>query len=440
MPLDNIELKALIEEQGKAFEAFKETHAELKKADGLTEEKLARIEKTLDDAVEAKDRLEKKLEAEAKEREELELRMSRRGKEGADDAAAEVKAFNLTAGAEAADRKQRFEPLDEDGYAAYKAAFGDMLRKNDRLLTADQVKAMSVGSDPDGGYLVTPDVNGRIVKKVFETSPIRQIADVITISTDSIEGGEDLDEADAGWVGETDARPETGTPQLGRWKIDVHELYAQPKATQKLLDDAAVDVEGWLGDKVGEKISRMENAAFVVGNGIAKPKGLAAYATEADAGSGVDWGKVGHVISGGAGAFAISNPADKLFDLVGLLKEAYLPNARFLTRRAVVTLIRKFKDSTGQYLWQPSLVLGEPERVAGYPVTRAEDMPALADGSLSLMFGDFRQAYLVVDRTGIRVLRDPYTAKPYVLFYSTKRVGGGVVNFEAYKAMKFATS
>ena len=150
-----------------------------------------------------------------------------------------------------------------------------MLRKNDRLLTADQVKAMSVGSDPDGGYLVTPDVNGRIVKKVFETSPIRQIADVITISTDSIEGGEDLDEADAGWVGETAARPETGTPQLGRWKIDVHELYAQPKATQKLLDDAAVDVEGWLGDKVGEKISRMENAAFVVGNGIAKPKGLA---------------------------------------------------------------------------------------------------------------------------------------------------------------------
>jgi HK97 family phage major capsid protein len=436
MALDDAnELKGLIETQGKTFEAFKATMEELKKADGLTEEKLAKIEKSLDDAVEAKAKIEAKLEAERKEREDLELRLTRptsKGKQGEVD---EVKAFNLALRAFG-----KRDEVDAKGFDAYREGFANFLRKDARLLDTAEIKAMSVGSDPDGGYLVTPDMSGRIVTKVYESSPIRQIASVAVISTDALEGIEDTDEAGFEWVGETQTRSDTSTPQIGKWSIPVHELSAMPKMTQKLLDDASVDVEGWLSGKVADKLARAENAAFVTGNGINKPRGFADYTTAADSGSGVTWGTIGHVMSGASADFAASTPADKLFDLMGLVKEAYLPNSRWVTRRSVITKIRKFKESTTNgYIWQPGLQAGVPESLLGYPITRAEDVPALAADSLSLWFGDFRAGYQIVDRTGIRVLRDPYTAKPYVVFYTTKRVGGGVVNFEAIKAMKFNT-
>lgn len=427
------EIKSLIETQGKTFEAFKETLEESKQHDALTDEKLERIEKSLDEAVEAKAALEKRLETERKEREDLELRLSKKGSKSDDTLALELKEFRnaLPAGSE----------CDEDGYAAYKSAFGAFLRKNDKLLTPDQIKAMSVGSDPDGGYLVTPDTSGRIVTKVYETSPMRQLANVVTIGTDKLEGIEDLDEAAAGWVGETGTRSDTTTPQVGRYSIEVFEVYAQPKATQKLLDDASINIEAWLSDKVADKISRVENAAFVTGNGVGKPRGLTSYTTAADSGSGVTWGQIGHVASGANGSFHATGKTavDALLDLVGTLKNPYLDRAQWFTNRKVITGMRKLKDDYGGFYWQPSLQQGQPEMFMGYPITRGEDVPALDAGSLSLWFGDFATAYTIVDRTGIRVLRDPYTDKPYVKFYTTKRVGGGVVNFEAIKVMKFST-
>jgi HK97 family phage major capsid protein len=440
---DNLE--ALLEQQGKAFDAFKDTvETELKsklgKDDPIVTEKLSKIEASLDAAVEAKAKLEAGLEAERKEREALEARINREGIKGSTESAKreiEIKDFNTVLAAHNADRKQAFTPLDAAGYDAYKSAFNSFLRKNDRMLTPEEVKVLSVGSDPDGGYFVTPDVTGRIVSKVYESSPMRQIASQQTISTDKLEGIEDLDEAGAGYAGETATGSDETTPGVGKWSIPVWWIDTRPKTTQQLLDDSAVDIEAWLSGKVGDKFARFEEAEFI-GGATGKIRGITSYTTAADSGSGVTWGQIGHVTTGVNGDFPASSPADKLHDLIGTLKSAYLPNARFLTRRTVITKIRKFKDGTGNYLWQPSFVLGVPETIMGYPVARAEDMPALATGSLSMAFGDFGQAYQIVDRQGIRVLRDPYTAKPYVIFYTTKRTGGGVVNFEAVKFLKFA--
>lgn len=438
------EIKTLIEQQGKAFEAFKETHAELKKNDVVTAEKLERIEKSLDDAVETKAKLEAAIKAEQKEREELELRLAKMGKgaTGEDKFDVELKSFNDSLAASSADRSKKFEPVDADGYRAYKSAFGNMMRKDNRLLSPDDIKALSVGSDPDGGYLVTPDTSGRIVTRVYETSEMRQIANVMSISTDKLEGIEDLGEAGAGYAGETAQGSDSTTPQLGKWSIPVWIIDTEPKATQSILDDASVDVEAWLAGKVADKFARFENNEFV--NGAAKIRGFTSYPTAADSGSGVTWGSLGYVATGTSGDFGstVATMGDKLIDLMGTLKNAYLSNARWVTRRSVITRIRKFKiaATTDAYAWQPGLQAGVPETILGYPVMRMEDMPALGADSMSLAFGDFRTAYQIVDRIGIRVLRDPYTNKPYVKFYTTKRTGGGVINFEAIKLMKFGTS
>ncbi|MEA3042980.1 MAG: hypothetical protein QOH47_818 [Sphingomonadales bacterium] len=441
-----VEIKKLIEDQGTAFEQFKTTHAkelaEIKAkltADPLLTDKIGKIEKSLDDALEAKVALDAKIAAEVKEREDLELRMQRLGVKGDGDGAKrelEVKEFNILLGSVAAERKRPFTPIEDAGYDEYKAAFGRFLRCDDRVLTPDEVKTLSVGSDPDGGYFVTPDISGRIVTKVYETSPIRQIASIQPISSDALEGMEDLGEGGAGYAGEHSQGSDSSTAQLGKWRIDVHILDTEPKATQQLLDDAAVDVEAWLGNKVSGKIGRFENAEFVTG-AAARIRGFTGYATLADTGTGVAWGSLGHIATGTSGDFPSSNPVDKIHDLMGALKVDYLPNARFVTRRTVITKIRKFKDGMGNYIWQPSFVAGQPETIYGHGAIRAEDMPALGASSLSLAFGDFLQGYQIVDRQGIRVLRDPYTAKPYVKFYTTKRTGGAVINFEAIKLMKF---
>ncbi len=442
------EVKSLLEQQGAAFDAFKGMiDGELKKKanadDPIVKDKLEKIEKSLDAAVEGKAKIEAALEAEKKEREELELKFNRMGitKDGeAGKRELEVKTHNLILSGHNAERKESFQPLDEKAYDEYKAAHARYLRKGDRLLTHDEVKTLSVGSDPDGGYYVTPDTGGRIVKKVYETSPMRQICSVQAISTDALEGIEDLGEAGAGYAGEQVQGSDATTPQIGKWRIPVFWIDTEPKTTQQLLDDASVDVEAWLSAKVGDKIGRFENNEFVTGSAD-KIRGIASYTTAADSGSGATWGTIGHVVSGANADFvaAASFPADKLFDLIGTVKQAYLGSSRFLTRRSVITKMRKLKDTTGQFLWQPSLVMGNPETFAGYPITRAEDMPALATDSLSLAFGDFAAAYQIVDRQGIRVLRDNLTSKPYVKFYTTKRTGGGVVNFEAIKFMKFGT-
>ena len=437
------EIKKAISDLGTGFDEFKSANdARLKaiekkgSADVLVEEKVAKIGEQLDKLTEAKAALEKRLEAEKKEREELELRLQRAGEgKSGDDVETELKQFNVMLEGHAAERKQAYEPMNLDGFNAYKAAFSKFMRKDNRLLTADEVKTLSVGSDPDGGYLVTPDTSGQIVTKIFETSEMRSIASVQVIGTDKLEGIEDLGEAGVGYAGEHGTSGDTTTPQVGKWSIPVWTIDTEPKATQQLLDDANVGVESWLAGKVADKFGRFENAEFITG--AAKIRGITNYTTAADSGSGVTWGQLGHVKTGVNSDFAATDPADILFDVMGLLKNGYLPGSNWVTRRSVITKIRKFKNTAQGYLWQPSLQQGQPERLLDYPVVRMEDMPTLAAGSLSLAFGNFKIGYQIVDRAGIRVLRDPFTAKPYVKFYTTKRVGGGVVNFEAIKFVKF---
>jgi HK97 family phage major capsid protein len=330
--------------------------------------------------------------------------------------------------------------MDVKAYSEYKSGFMKMAA-GVRLehLSSDEQKAMQAGSDPDGGYLLPDSTVGRMVTLLREQSIMRQIASVQTISTDKIEGMLDLNEADAGWVSELGTRSDTTTPQVGKWEIQAHEMYAMPKASQKILDDAATDVEGWLAGKVADKFARVEGTAFWAGTGTGQPRGLAAYTTAATADSSRAWGQFEHVVSGANGTFHTTQ-FDPVHTLMGAFKDQYLNNAQFVMRRSVRTAARLLKESTtNRYLWEPGMQVGAPERLMGYPCRVDEYMPALATGSLSLAFGDFSQAYQIVDRMGIRTLRDPYTAKPYVVFYSTKRTGGGAVNFEAVKFLKFST-
>jgi HK97 family phage major capsid protein len=310
------------------------------------------------------------------------------------------------------------------------------MRKGDQLLGAEELKALSVGSDPDGGYVVNPDLSGRIVAKVFETSPLRAYASVQVISTDALEGLFDLNEAASGWVGETEARAETGTPALGKWRIPTHELYAKPTATQKLLDDGEIDMEAWLATKVAEKFARDEATAFVSGNGVGKPRGFLDYA------SGTTLpGTIERFKSGVNGGFATDGTgSDVLISALYGLKAPYRANAVWAMNRSTTAAVRKIKDSDGAYIWQAGLAAGQPATLLGYPVASFEDMPALATGSLSIAVADWRETYQIVDRIGIRTLRDPFSAKPYVEFYTTKRVGGDVVNFEAIKLVSFETA
>jgi HK97 family phage major capsid protein len=442
------ELKAVFDRIGEAFKTFKDTHDEelkgIKKgfADVVTADKLAKVQEALDKGVEAKAALDAAVAAEKKHVDEIERKLNKLGlsnnEEGRNQL--ELKTFNTMLQGDAAEKKRAFSPLDQAGYDAYKAAFNSMLRKNDKLLTPEEAKTLSVGSDPDGGYLVTPDTTGQIVKKVYETSPVRQYANVVTISTDALEGVEDLGEAGAGYAGEQAQGSDSTTPQIGKWRIPVFNMDTEPKATQNLLDDAAVDVEAWLGGKVANKRARFENNEFVTG-AAAKIRGFVlGYPPLTDSGAGVAWGSIGYVATGVSADFAASAKGDKLYDLMGMLKNDYLPGAAWFAKRLTITAIRKFKDGQNNYLWQPSFIAGQPETIMGYPVARMEDMPTMAADSFSLAFANLKEAYTIVDRQGIRVLRDPYTAKPYVKFYTTWRTGGGVVNSEAIKLMKFGTS
>lgn len=436
-----VEVKSAIETQNRAFEEFKRTNDQRlaaveagKGVDPTITAKLAKIEADLVDSTKITDAFAA-LEAKFNR-----LRLA--GVDGAEGrgAEAELKSFNLEmkSNAQAGGRSMPSDVSLED-FKAYKKNFGQYLRRGDREI---DVRSMSVGSDPDGGYLVTPDVSGRIVKRVYETSPIRQIANVQTIGTDKLEGLRDIDEASGGgWVAETGGRTATTTPQIGKWDIPVHEQYENPGATQKLIDDASINVEAWLAGKVADRISRRSNTAFVTGNGVGKPRGFASYTTAATADASRAWGILEHVFTGTSGGFGTtSNGSDKLISVVHSLKAHYRAKAQWVMSRLTVGEARKIKDATGAYVWLPSMVAGQPSTLLGYGVTEAEDMAAIGADSLSIAFGDFDAGYQVVDRIGIRVLRDPYTNKPYVHFYTTARVGGDVIDFEAIKFLKFGTS
>ena len=316
------------------------------------------------------------------------------------------------------------EETNVDEYKAYQEAFKMSLRRELNHLTLDEQKAMMVGSDPDGGYLVPTATSSRIITKVYETSPLDELAYHETISTDALEIAIDTDEADAGWVGETEDRPTTGTPQVGVQRIPVHEIYAKPKATQQLLEDAGLDIEAWLAQKVSQKFARMRATAFITGNGIKRPRGILTY----PAGSAGARGTILQVASGDANVLT----ADGLIKLTFALKDKYLANANWLMKRGTVGAVMLFKDLQDQYIWRPGLQAGQPSMLLGYNVRRADDMPTVAAGALPVAFGDFRAGYTVVDRLGIRTLRDPYSAKPFVEFFTRQRVGGDVVDFEAF--------
>lgn len=328
-----------------------------------------------------------------------------------------------------------------DENKAHGEAFMKYLRTGESAdLDSIQRKAMTVNSDPNGGYFVPIDRAGRIVQKVFDTTPFRQICGTDTTTRDIYEGETDRDEFTSGWVGEVTSRTTTATPVVGKYQIHIGEIYALPTISQKLLDDADRDVAMWLEEKLSQKFSRAQNNAFAVGNGVNKPFGITAYTTAATADSSRSWGVLEHIAAGASGAFTGTTPQDKIYDMIYALKADYRQGATWVMPKAVLLLIRKFKDSQNNFIWQPSYVAGQPSTLGGYPVVESEDMPAVAANSLSAAFGNFKRGYAIVDRKGISTLRDPFTSKGNVIFYSTARVGGAVVDFEAIKLLKFASS
>lgn len=409
-PTPSEELKAAIENFGKTFDEFKQANderlAEIEKkasADVLLEEKVDKINVALGGLEDIKTDLE--------------------------DLETKVNAAQLGGGGGDVNPDQ----------VEHAKAFDKFFRKgNDDGLAEFEAKAMNTQVDPDGGYAVPVEMEAGIDRVLSEVSPIRTIATVRNIGAATYKKLVNTGGAGSGWVGEEESRPETGTPALKELAFQAMELYANPATTQAMLDDAAFDIEGFLSDEITIEFAEQEGAAFVTGDGVLRPRGFLSYTNVANAS--YSWGNIGYIASGGAGAFAASNPSDKLIDLVHALKQGYRQNARWVMDDLTVAVIRKFKDGDGHYIWQPGLQAGIASTLLGYPSTSANDMPDIAANTYSIAFGDFQRAYVIVDRVGIRVLRDPYTNKPYVMFYTTKRVGGGVQNFEALKLMKFATS
>jgi HK97 family phage major capsid protein len=389
-----------------AFEVFKETNdrrlseIERHSADVVTDEKLARIDAALD---EQKSRLDGLL-----------VRQSRPSLSG---------------------REAGRAPADLERRSAFEAY---MRSGNERALAAIEAKAMSAGTGSAGGYVVTPAVEDEIGRRLAAISPIRSIASVRPVSVGTFKKPYRTTGPAVGWAAETAARAETNSPVLAELTFPAMELYAMPSATQTLLDDAAVDVEAWLAEEIELAFAVQESAAFVNGNGTTQPKGFLAYTNAAE--SSWAWGGLGYNVTGVPGGFAASNPSDGLLDLVYTLKAGYRQNGSFVMNRKTQSAVRKFKDTTGNYIWQPPAVVGGAASLMGFPLVEAEDMPDIAANSFAIAFGDFKRGYLVVDRLGTRVMRDPFSAKPYVLFYTTKRVGGGVQDFDAIKLLKFGTA
>jgi len=313
---------------------------------------------------------------------------------------------------------------------AHTQAWQRYLRSGDESgLARLDTKSLNTGTDDQGGYVAPPELDRLIEARLQAASPMRAIATVRQTSAGVYRKPVGLGAA-ASWAGETDARAETASPSLALLDFPTGELYAMPAATQTLLEDSYSDVDAWLADEVEVAFSAQESAAFINGDGVGKPKGLLDYTIVDDASHG--WGQIGSV----PGDFTVTDAADQLIDLIYAPKSQFRANGRFVMNRRTVSVVRKLKDVDGRYIWQPGSG-GEAATVMGYPVTEIEDMSDIGPGNAAIAFGDFRRGYLVVDRQGSRVLRDPFSAKPYVLFYTSKRVGGGVQNFDAIKVMSF---
>ncbi len=322
--------------------------------------------------------------------------------------------------------------------APHKKAFDAYLRsgEDDGLRGLEiEGKAMSSAVNSDGGYLVDPQTADTIQSVLASTASIRAIANVVNVQSTSYDVLIDSTEAGAGWADETSATTETGTPSIERITIPLHELSALPKASQRLLDDSAFDIETWLAGRIADKFARAEAAAFINGDGIDKPTGILTHATvDNDSWS---WGNIGYVPTGVDGDF---DGGEALIDLVYAVGAQYRANGTFVMNSKTAGAVRKLKDADGRFLWSDGLAAGEPARLLGYRVMIAEDMPDIASGADAIAFGDFAAGYTIAERPDLRVLRDPFSAKPHVLFYATKRVGGDVSDFAAIKLLRFAIS
>ena len=321
----------------------------------------------------------------------------------------------------------------------HKSGFDAYIRSGEETgLRQIESKAMSMGSDPDGGFLVPDEIAAEIGKRLASLSPIRSIATVRQVSGAIYKKPFAKSGPNVGWVGETDVRPETATPSLAELQFPAMELYAMPAASASLLEDAVVDVDALLVEEVEAAFAEQESQAFINGDGINKPMGFLS-APNVDEAS-WSWGNLGTIATGENGAFAPSDGSDVLIDTIYVLKSGYRQNANWVMNRKTQAVLRKLKDADGNYLWQAPASADMRARLMGFSVVEAEDMPDIASNETAIAFGDFKRGYLIVDRAGISVLRDPYSSKPYVLFYTTKRVGGGVQDFDAIKLVKFGNS
>ena len=405
------EARAAMHEMMAAFEAFKGANDarldEIERktsADTLLEEKVARIDQAVSSAQARLDRV-----------------VSEGRRPGIESGAGGLSTASRPCSSFHGEEKAAF-----DGYLKTGQSFGLELKAG--LSTASN----------SAGYVVPEQTERAIERRLMAGSPMREIASVRTVGAGVFRKPVSTAGLAAGWVAETAARPETDPATLALLEFPSADLYASPAATQSLLDDALIDLDEWLASEVEDAFAAQETSAFVNGDGVNKPKGFLSYDIVAEASH--EWGKIGYVASGAAGAFAASSPTDRLIDLIYAPKARYRPNGRFVMNRKTVSAVRKFKDSDGAYIWQPAQRPGETASLLGYAVTEIETMPDVGADATAIAFGDFQRGYLIVDRAGVRVLRDPYSAKPYVLFYTTKRVGGGVQNFDAIKVMKFSAT
>ncbi len=306
------------------------------------------------------------------------------------------------------------------------------------VLAGAETKAATIGAAAKGGAAVPEQIDAVIDRVLLAASPIRSIARVVDVGTANYSRLITTSGVVSGWVAETAGRPETETPDFAEIAPPMGELYANPAASQAMLDDAMFDVEAWLGEEIGREFARAEGVAFVTGDGVNKPRGFLAGATSAAGDATRAFGTLQFLASGAAGAFAATNPQDRLVDLVHALAAPYRQGASWVMNSATLARIRKMKTSDGAFIWQPALAADTPATLLGYPVVEADAMPDIAADSLSIAFGNFQAGYLIAQRRETVVLRDPFSNKPYVHFYATKRVGGSLVDSRAIKLLRFS--
>lgn len=402
------------------------------------------VEGSLNDMRQSAAGLEKRIKAEAELREDLERKvnlMRVQGSGKSDDGIDPQEEHRRAIKSWYPGRAGAADSIDYDQYCK---AFGKYMRAGIEVLDSEERKAMTVGSDPEGGFLVPTGFAREILRVETDNSVIRAVARLLPMGNYSAEFPASLTLPGVGWVGETEGRPATANPALGKLSYVAKEIYAQPEATQTLIDDSAFDIEAFLAEQVGLALAEEEDAQFIAGDGVVTPRGFTTYTTAATSDkAGRAFGTIEHIATGQAGAWPTTSATiyDKLVDVVQALRPRYRQRAEWVMGTEAITKLRKMKTTTtDEPLWQPSMQAGQPDRLLGYPVREAEQMPAIGANSLSVAFADWQRAYWIMDRTGVRVLRDPYTNKPYVRFYTTKRVAGGLADSNAIKLLKFSAS